>query len=125
MKFKIDENLPLEIAEVLCGEGHDAVTVLEENMGGSPDADIIDACNAEKRVLMTLDMDFSDIRGYLSPESPGIVVLRVHPQHKNHLLLSLRRIIPVFEKEPVKGKLWIVEEDRIRVREQYSLQYGS
>ncbi|HYP39961.1 MAG TPA: DUF5615 family PIN-like protein [Chloroflexia bacterium] len=34
MKFKIDENLPVDIAELLRAASHDAVTVIEQ---GRPD----------------------------------------------------------------------------------------
>ena len=34
MRFKIDENLPVEAAELLRQAGHDAVTVLEQHLGG-------------------------------------------------------------------------------------------
>lgn len=38
-------------------------------------------------------------------------------QDKNHLINCLRRIIPLLEKEPILNKLWMVEEDRLRIRE--------
>ena len=34
MRFKLDENLPVEAAEFLRSAGHDARTVLEQGMGG-------------------------------------------------------------------------------------------
>jgi predicted nuclease of predicted toxin-antitoxin system len=38
VKFKIDENLPKEVAELLTNEAHDAVTVNQEGLQGSMDA---------------------------------------------------------------------------------------
>jgi predicted nuclease of predicted toxin-antitoxin system len=35
MKFKIDENLPLELAEFLRNEGYDAITVIEQDLSGN------------------------------------------------------------------------------------------
>jgi hypothetical protein len=37
MRFKIDENLPIDAAELLAAAGHDAHTVLQEGLGGNPD----------------------------------------------------------------------------------------
>ena len=34
MKFKIDENLPVEIAELLRQKGYEATTVMEQSLGG-------------------------------------------------------------------------------------------
>jgi len=37
-------------------------------------------------------------------------------QDKPHVLATMRRITSLFAREPVAGRLWIVEDDRIRVR---------
>lgn len=36
-RFKIDEDLPAEIAQMLRAAGHDAATVAEQRMVGTPD----------------------------------------------------------------------------------------
>lgn len=62
MKFKLDENLPVEAAALLREAGHDALTILDQQMGGQTDDEIIQVCTQEKRALITLDLDFSDIK---------------------------------------------------------------
>ena len=37
MRFKFDENLPAQLAALFAGSGHDAVTVLDEQIGGAQD----------------------------------------------------------------------------------------
>jgi predicted nuclease of predicted toxin-antitoxin system len=64
MKFKIDENLPIELAEYLKSQGNDAHTVHDEGIAGAKDEAIGKKCKEEERVLITLDQDFSDIRAY-------------------------------------------------------------
>ena len=66
---------------------------------------------------MTLDMDFADIKTYPPAEYPGLIVLRLRQQGKPSVMNVLARIAQVFSQEPLKGHLWIVEENRIRVRE--------
>jgi predicted nuclease of predicted toxin-antitoxin system len=44
MEFKVDENLPVEIADSLHQAGYDAVTVFEQHLEGSPDSDIASVC---------------------------------------------------------------------------------
>ena len=36
MRFKVDENLPVEVAEMLRQAGHDAATVLEQHLDSVP-----------------------------------------------------------------------------------------
>jgi len=116
MKFNVDENLPVQFAEALSSAGHDAVTVLDERLSGAPDTAIFEACRIEERALMSLDLDFSDIRLYPPAESPGILVFRIQSQDRDHLLDLLHRILPLLQEEHVTKSLWIVEEDRIRIR---------
>lgn len=58
-KFKIDENLPVEAAEILRQAGYDALTVYDENLVGKEDRQIASVCQLEKRSLITLDTDFA------------------------------------------------------------------
>jgi hypothetical protein len=44
VKFKLDENLPVEASMLLREAGHDALTVLDQNMGGKADQQIIELC---------------------------------------------------------------------------------
>ncbi len=73
MKFKIDENLPAEFAEILQQFGYDALTVLDQGLRGENDSLIIEICQQENRVLITLDLDFADIRAYPPSQYQGIL----------------------------------------------------
>ena len=116
MKVKVDENLPREVADLLREAGHDAVTVGAEGLSGRPDRTIASLVRREDRVLLTLDLDFSDIRAYPPEQYAGLVVLRLNRQDKPRVLQVIARLIPVFAVEEPKGHLWIVEEDRVRIR---------
>jgi predicted nuclease of predicted toxin-antitoxin system len=115
-KFKVDENLPTEAAELLAGAGHDAVTVGERRMVGDPDATVATVCQREGRAVVTLDLDFADIRAYPPGDYAGIIVLRLARLDKPRVLSLLQRLLPVLEREPFAGKLWIVEEASVRIR---------
>ena len=116
MRFKIDENLHPNVAELLVSTGHDAVTVRAQGLRGGADEVIAAVCRAEGRVLLTLDLDFSDIRTYPPADYPGIVILRVASQAKAPILSVVRRLIPSLTTDPVAGHLWIVSETEIRIR---------
>ena len=116
MDFKIDENLPVEVADLLTRAGHTATTVLDQRLGGEADADIALVCQREKRALVTLDTGFADIRVYPPERYSGLVVLRLRWQEKPHVLDVVSRVMPTFLTEPLARRLWIVEETRIRTR---------
>lgn len=62
MRFKVDENLPPEVANLLNDLGHEALTVWDEGLTGKPDPQVAQVCRAELRTLVTLDGGFGDIR---------------------------------------------------------------
>jgi predicted nuclease of predicted toxin-antitoxin system len=117
MKFKIDENLPREVAELLIRAGHDAITAAEQSLGGSGDRELISACSGESRILITLDADFADIRSYPPKLHPGIIVFRLRLQDKPGVLRTAERLVSALALDDPRGRLWIVSETSIRVRE--------
>ena len=116
MRFKLDENLPIELARLLHRSGHDAVTVLDQGLGGARDSQLASLCTEEGRVLVTFDTDFSDIRTYPPKASSGIIVLRLESQARAHVLETGMRLVSALSASLAGGELWIVEESRIRVR---------
>jgi len=116
MKFKIDENLPIELATLLQNEGYDASTIYSEDLKGAKDPTVIAVCQQEQRVLITLDLDFADIKTYPPKDYAGIIVLRVYKQDKPYLISFFQKLIPVIGQHPLEGHLWIVEEGKIRIR---------
>ena len=116
MQFKVDENLPREACRILQSAGHDAVSVLDQHLGGYPDSDIAAICRSESRVLITLDTDFGNILAYPPEHYAGIVVIRTEDQARSVVLASIRRVVAVLKQESPQGELWIVESNRIRVR---------
>ena len=116
MKFKIDENLPIDVADLLNSTGHEAETVLSQNLSGSTDKTLIKVCQTEDRALITFDGDFADLRAYPPSDFPGLVVLRLKRQDKNFVLEIIGKLTETLTREELEGKLWLVEENRIRIR---------
>ena len=117
MRFKLDENLPAELAEMLRDAGHDAVTVLDQDLRGTRDSDLASVCILEGRAIVTFDTDFADIRTYPPRAYPGLVVFRLDSQARSHVLEVGARLLEVLSGADLSGQLWIVEESRIRVRQ--------
>ena len=117
MRFKLDENLPEAAAGPLRRGGYDVASALGQGLGGAPDREIASVCQAEDRVLITLDTDFSDIRAYPPATFPGLVVLRLRRQDKLHVLEVVERLVPMFATEPLLNRLWVVGETYVRIRD--------
>jgi predicted nuclease of predicted toxin-antitoxin system len=116
VRFKLDQNLPIEAASLLENAGHDATTVYQQQLTGAADSKIVAVCREEKRALITADLDLSDIREYPPEQSPGLIVLRLKEQTRPNQLALLRNILPLFATKPLAGRLWIVEQGKVRIR---------
>ena len=116
-RFKIDENLPEDVAQLLRAAGHDVRTIHDQAMVGARDESIAAVCQRESRAILTLDTDFANIQSYPPGAYAGIIVLRLQRQDKAHVVDVVARIVPQLDVEALRGTLWIVDEHRIRIRE--------
>lgn len=117
MRIKIDENLPIDVEFLFRSAGHDVESVYSENIQGCSDQVLIMKYREEGRALVTLDNDFSDIITYPPDTTEGIIVLRIKEQGKSAVMKVVRNLLARLSGNFILGQLWIVEENRIRVRE--------
>jgi predicted nuclease of predicted toxin-antitoxin system len=116
VKFKVDENLPTAIRDRLRAAGYDALTVLDQALGGASDDRIARVCADEGRVLVTCDSDFGNILVYPPKAHAGIILLYAAEQSVPRFVQLVEYALHHLAKEPVGQNLWIVEKDRIRIR---------
>ena len=77
MKLKLDENLPESAVPRLTALGFDVDTVLSEKLGGHSDADVWAAAQADRRLLVTHDLDFSDVRKFAPGTHHSLLIVRL------------------------------------------------
>lgn len=117
LRFKLDENLPRKVDPALRELGHDVETALSEDLAGAVDPQLLAACSAEDRILVTLDLDFADIREYPPGSHRGIWVLRPPQQTFDTVLQLVLSGLKLASVERTAGQLWVIDERRVRIRE--------
>lgn len=115
MRFKVDENVHPEAVSLLRAAGHEAVSVWDQDMRGQSDAVIAEVSRVEQRILLTQDLDFSDIRAYPPNRYSGIIVLRLADQGRRQVLSALGRVVKLLASQPIERYLWIVTESAVRI----------
>jgi len=75
------------------------------------------ACEAEDRVLLTLDMHFADTRRYDPSRSPGVLVLRPRDQSIRAVLQCLDAAVRALSVQRVRASLWIMDPEGRRIRD--------
>jgi len=116
MRFKLDENLPHELADDLLRLGHDADTVYAEGLIGADDATIVQATQASGRILLTLDLGIANLLRYSIREQAGLVLLRPDANGRRNILSFVRSRLADLLNTDLRGRLTVVTATRIRVR---------
>ena len=115
-KVKLDENLSVHLKITLAAMGYDVRTAGDEDLLGQPDTEIASAARKEKRVLLTLDLEFGDLRKHPPGEHPGIVLFR--PRSLGPL--AVNRFVEGFLKNidlrDFPGCILIADPSKVRVR---------
>jgi predicted nuclease of predicted toxin-antitoxin system len=115
VRVKLDEDLGERGRRRFADAGHDVSTVADQGLAGAVDRRLIEVCQAERRLLVTLDLDFSNPLVFPPDQYAGIAVLRL-PKRLTPVDLdaAVGTLIAALASRPIEGKLWIVERRRIR-----------
>jgi len=116
MNLKLDENLSRHLKPVLAVLGDDVATVQDEGLLGRADTAVAKAAATGQRLLLTLDVEFADLRKYPPGRHPGIVLFR--PRSFGPLAVNsmIERFVRETEFAPLSGCIAVVEPGRVRVR---------
>ncbi|MBV9587228.1 MAG: DUF5615 family PIN-like protein [Alphaproteobacteria bacterium] len=90
MRLLLDMNLPPAMATWLRGEGHDAVHARDLQLAKLPDVEVFARATADRRVVITFDLDFADLAAAAAGTGPGVVLLRLRSARQTHLRDRLR-----------------------------------
>ena len=117
LRFKCDENLPRALPEFFVEHGFDAMSVQQQELSGIADRRLLEICVQESRVLVTLDLDFSDITSYPLDGHVGVIILRLRDQSRASVLEVAAKLLPTLQThESLDGQLWIADGAKVRIR---------
>ena len=120
LKFFADHCIPNSIIRRLLDAGHEVLRLKDYIPIESPDPLVIATAQRLDSILISLNGDFANKLSYPPENFKGIVALQVrnHPEIVPQLMV---RLISYLSSNPdvssYKGKLILVEVNRIRIRE--------
>ncbi|MEX2125982.1 MAG: DUF5615 family PIN-like protein [Woeseia sp.] len=119
LRFFCDHCVPREIADALRQFGCDVELLRDHLPTHAPDTDVIAKAQELDSILVSLNGDFADIVAYQPEAYGGIVAIQLHdhPEVISTLMAGLGRFISEHaDPNDYRGKLFIVEPHRIRIR---------
>ena len=116
MKLKLDENLPTELSDLFAAAGHDVHTVHSESLVGREDQVIFQAAVAEDRLLVTQDLDFSDIRQFQPGTHPGVALIRLRNPSRRQIVARLQQILASEPIETWARCFVVITDQKLRIR---------
>ena len=116
MRIKVDEDLPLAVAEVLRGRGYAATTVLEEDLRGAQDSALWAVIQREEKFLITADKGFADIRAYPPGTHAGVLLLRPDEDGIRPTLELVDHVLSQFDLAEFARTLVVATPRGVRLR---------
>jgi predicted nuclease of predicted toxin-antitoxin system len=116
MNFLIDECVYYATTQLLRTWKHDVLTAQEAGLAGKPDEDILAYAVQHERVLITIDMDFSNIRRFPPKSYAGIIVLKIRPRVTEKVHKVLQQVLRDVDEKQLNKTLVIIDQSKYRVR---------
>ncbi len=118
MKFKLDENVPWILKQVIELKGkHQVDSVFHEKLTGTDDRELIKRCKTEDRIFITQDNDFLNIDLFPDSSHCGIIMLKSKTQGKKAVKALFERFLEQFSIENAKNKVIVIEPSQINIRD--------
>lgn len=116
MRFLSDVGVSRSTAAELRHGGHDVVHLRDVGLHRLPDSEILELARREDRIILTFDLDFSDLLATGLHALPSVIVFRLRDQTPASVNPRLLLLISERERELAEGAIVMVEERRYRLR---------
>ena len=117
MRIIADVHIRPGTVQHLNGLGHEIIRSIEVLPEEAPDQEIIRYARATDRVILTEDLDFTDIIALSGVTQPSLISLRLSDASMDNVNRVLEAAIPGLEELVVTGIIATVEDERVRVRQ--------
>ena len=118
MRFLADMGVSPRCVEWLCSQGYDAVHLCEQNLHQLPDSDVLRKAYSEKRILLTMDLDFSRLLSSAKANGlPLTIIFRLSDQRPQSVQVMIEKTLPFLKLHFKNGNAILsVTDNKIRIR---------
>lgn len=116
MRFLADMGVSRRVAEHLRSGGHDVVHLRDRGLQRAPDGEVFRLATAERRILLTFDLDFGEIAARCVGPWASVIVFRLADASSDHVSERLGTTLARTGAALDAGAVVVIEEGRCRVR---------
>ena len=118
IRFLADMGVSPRCVEWLRNQGFDAVHLYEQQLHKLTDNDVLHKAIEEKRILLTMDLDFARLvseRGAM--DLPFVIIFRLTDQRPYNVQAKIEALLPIIRQSIEQGNaIFSVSENSVRVR---------
>ncbi|MFQ5963232.1 MAG: DUF5615 family PIN-like protein [Candidatus Scalinduaceae bacterium] len=116
MKMFANENLFEPIIDYLRELGNDVLGIRDAGLSGIPDDEVYQLACKEKRVIITMDKDFSRMFRFPPNKCGGIIVVKIYKKSVEDTLNIFKKYYKDTKAEDVHENLTIITPEGVRIR---------
>jgi predicted nuclease of predicted toxin-antitoxin system len=116
MRIKVDEDLPKAATQLLREKGFEAISVVEQKMGGVQDSTLWQVVQNEQRFLVTADKGFGDIRAFPPGMHAGVLLLRPEQDGIRPAMELLEQVVTGYDLHALAGAVTVATPRGVRIR---------
>jgi predicted nuclease of predicted toxin-antitoxin system len=116
VRILADVHIAPRTVEFLRSLGHDTLRVPDVLPSSASDEKIVAYASADRRCVLTQDLDFSAIVALTGVPAPSVISLRLASSRVEYVNAVLAGVLPELEEAVAQGVIASVEEGRVRKR---------
>lgn len=120
MRFLADMGVDMRVVRWLREQGHDAVHLREEGLERLPDDRVFAKGIAEKRTILTFDLDFGEIFALSRGKKVSVVLFRLHNTRTSNVIERLASVLNTPLVSLDQSIVVVVEDHRFRIRNPFN-----
>ncbi len=117
MKFLADMGISLRTVAWLRDAGYDVVHLRDEELQKLPDDEILIKARTERRILLTVDLDFAQLLAVNGETLPSVILFRLGNKNYNAINQRLAKVLHECEEYLETGVIISVSNETYRVRQ--------
>jgi predicted nuclease of predicted toxin-antitoxin system len=99
MKFLADMGVSMTVVQALREQNYDAIHLREQGLQRLPDPTILIKAKQENRIILTFDLDFSELLAINRENLPGVVIFRLQKNNPPFCCRSPIRIVAIVQRK--------------------------